>query len=101
VIVLDASAALELVLRTPAGERIAERIVSPDETLHAPHLIDLEVAQVLRRYEAGRSLSAARAWEALEDFMELEMTRYPHEVLLPGSETFARTRRRTMARIAR
>jgi predicted nucleic acid-binding protein len=82
VIVLDASAVLELVLRTPAGERVADRIGSPDETLHAPHLIDLEVAQVLRRYEAGRVLSPSRALEALEDYRDLDLTRYPHEIFL-------------------
>jgi predicted nucleic acid-binding protein len=82
VIVLDASAALELVLGTPAGEKVAERIASPDETLHAPHLIDLEVAQVLRRYEGNRTMSPARAREALDDFTDLEITRYPHEILL-------------------
>ena len=81
-IVLDASAALELLLGTPAGERVAGRIASPDETLHAPHLIDLEVAQVLRRYEASRAMSPARAREALDDFADLEITRYPHEILL-------------------
>ena len=81
-IVLDASAVLELVLRTPAGERVADRIGSPDETLHAPHLIDLEVTQVLRRYEAGRVLSPSRALEALEDYRDLDLTRYPHEIFL-------------------
>jgi len=83
VIVLDASAALELVLHTPAGEIVARRIAPPEESLHAPHLIVLDVAQVLRRYEAIRSLSPARAREALEDFTDLAVTRYPHEVLLP------------------
>lgn len=82
-IVLDASAVLELVLRTPAGDRVADRIEPPDETLHAPHLLDLEVAQVLRRYEAGRTLSPERAREALADFGDLEVTRYPHEIFLP------------------
>jgi predicted nucleic acid-binding protein len=83
VIVLDASAALELILRTPAGEIVAARIAPPGESLHAPHLIDLEVAQVLRRYESSRTLSPERAREALEDFMDLEVTRYSHEALLP------------------
>ena len=81
-IVLDASAVLELVLRTPAGQRVADRIGSPDETLHAPHLIDLEVAQFLRRYEAVRMLSPSRAAEALEDYTNLDLTRYPHEIFL-------------------
>jgi predicted nucleic acid-binding protein len=82
-IVLDASAVLELLLRTPLGRAVAKRIGGSDETLHAPHLIDLEVAQVLRRYEASGVVSRTRAEGALSDFADLEITRYPHDVLLP------------------
>jgi predicted nucleic acid-binding protein len=81
-IVLDASAALELVLGTPAGKTVADRIGATDETLHAPHLIDLEVTQVLRRYEAAHVLSPSRALESLKDFADLDLTRYPHEIFL-------------------
>jgi predicted nucleic acid-binding protein len=48
-IVLDASAAVDWLLQTSAGQRIEKRIYSRNETLHAPHLLDLEVTQVLRR----------------------------------------------------
>jgi len=41
---------LEVLLNTPDGARISDRLFSAGETLHAPHLLDLEVAQVLRRY---------------------------------------------------
>ena len=81
-IVLDASAVLELLLVTEKGDRVAERIASPEETLHAPHLIDLEVAQVLRRWVARRQLDEARAAQALEDLRDLDLNRYPHDVLL-------------------
>lgn len=81
-IVLDASAVLELLLVTETGRRVADRIARPTETLHAPHLIDLEVAQVLRRYVAHRELDAARAGQALDDFRDLDLNRYPHDVLL-------------------
>lgn len=81
-IVLDASAALDLLLVTDKGHRVAERIAAPDETLHAPHLIDLEVVQVLRRYVARRAIGEARAGQALEDFQDLDLNRYPHDVLL-------------------
>ena len=37
-IVVDASAILEVLLKTPAGARVAERLFIPGETLHAPHL---------------------------------------------------------------
>ena len=82
-IVLDASAALELLLVTDKGRSIAERIAPRDESLHAPHLIDLEVAQVLRRYVARVQIPEQRAREALDDFRDLDMNRYPHDVLLP------------------
>ena len=48
-IVLDASAAVDWLLQTSAGQHIEKRIYSQNETLHAPHLLDLEVTQVLRR----------------------------------------------------
>lgn len=81
-IVLDASAAIELVLHTPTGARVASRLGST-ETMHAPHLIDLEVASVLRRREATNQLTAAEAVAALRDYLALELERYPHELLLP------------------
>lgn len=81
-IVLDASAALELLLVTDKGRRVAERIAPPEETLHAPHLIDLEVAQVLRRYVGRREIAEVRAGQALEDFRDLDLNRYPHDVFL-------------------
>ncbi len=82
-IVVDASVVLELLLRTATGRRAEERLFRPNETLHAPHLLDLEVAQVLRRYCASGTLPAARAEEALEDLIDLPIVRYPHAVLLP------------------
>ncbi len=81
-IVLDASAVLELLLITDKGGRVAQRIGAPEETLHAPHLIDLEVAQVLRRYVNRRQLDEVRAAEALGDLRDLDLSRYPHDVLL-------------------
>jgi predicted nucleic acid-binding protein len=82
-IVVDASVVLELLLRTATGRRAEERLFRPNETLHVPHLLDLEVAQVLRRYCASGALLPARAEEALEDLINLPMARYPHAVLLP------------------
>ncbi len=81
-IVLDASAVLELLLGTDRGNRVAERIARPEETLHAPHLLDLEVAQVLRRYVTRGEIDEVRAGEALEDLQDLDLNRYPHDVFL-------------------
>ena len=82
-IVLDASAAIDWLLQTAAGVRIEQRIFSHRETLHAPHLIDLEVAQVLRRLVREAAISAHRAEQAVEDLLDLRIVRYPHFVLLP------------------
>jgi len=83
VIVLDASAALELLLNTPIAPRMAARVLAPRESLHAPHLIDLEIAQVLRRWERAGLLAPLRGEEALEDLTDLPLERYPHQPLLP------------------
>ncbi len=81
-IVLDASAVLELLLRTPAAAAIERRLFAPGQTLHAPHLIDLEIAQVLRRYEAAGDMTTERAGQALQDFADLPLERYPHDLFL-------------------
>jgi predicted nucleic acid-binding protein len=82
VIVLDASAAVELILWSDAGRRVAERIADPAESLHAPHLIDVEVTQVLRRAEHSRLLEPERAAEALRALGDLGLARYEHGPLL-------------------
>ena len=82
-VVLDASAALELLINSPLAARIAARVLTADESLHAPHLIDLEVAQVLRRWTRRGTLPDARAEEALQDLAALPLARYPHQFLLP------------------
>jgi len=81
-IVLDASAVLELLLNTSAAEAVGARILDPAETLHAPHLLDVEVLQVLRRYARAGDIDARRGRSAIEDLNDLPLTRYPHQVLL-------------------
>jgi predicted nucleic acid-binding protein len=82
-IVLDASAAVDWLLQTSAGQRIENRIYSRNETLHAPHLLDLEVTQVLRRLALQAVVSVHRADQAVRDLLDLRITRYPHLLLLP------------------
>lgn len=81
-IVLDASALVELLLDTPAGRSIAARIANPDLALHVPHLADVEVAQALRRYAKDGELDAGAAVAALEDLRSLDLQRHAHEPLL-------------------
>ncbi len=82
-IVPDASAILEVLLQTPAAEPVEARLFDQSESLHAPYLLDIEVAQVLRRYVARRELMARRGEEALEVLAAFPLARYPHEPLLP------------------
>lgn len=82
-IVVDASAMLEVLLQTPAAARVSRRIFAPGETLHAPHLLDVEIAQALRRYARSGVISSDRGAEALTDLADLPLNRYPHFVLLP------------------
>lgn len=82
-IVLDASAAVDWLLQTPTGQGIENRIYSSNETLHAPHLFDLEVTQVLRRLVLQGVVPVHRADEAVRDLLDLRITRYAHSVLLP------------------
>ena len=81
-IVVDASALLEVLLNTPAGARIGDRLSGTGETLHTPHLLDLEVAQVLRRYAASGEMDPRRGQQALEDLADVPLVRYPHDLLL-------------------
>jgi len=83
VIVLDASAAVDWLLQTSAGQRIEHRIYSARESLHAPHLLELEVTQVLRRLVREETIPASRAHQAMQDLLDLRITRYPHFLLLP------------------
>lgn len=81
-IVLDASATVDWLLQTPAGARIEDRLYSRRESLHAPHLLDLEVAQVLRRLVRQGIVGVNRAEEAVRDLLDLRINRYPHVMLL-------------------
>ena len=71
-IAVDASAALSALLNDGSARRALA-----SEQLHAPHLIDSEVASGLRRMVAAEQLSADAGWTALDAFRRLGMTRYP------------------------
>jgi predicted nucleic acid-binding protein len=81
-IVLDASAVVELLLGTELGRWIAVRIADPALGLHAPHLMDVEVAQALRRYVQEGELDRGTARAALADLHSLDIERHAHEPLL-------------------
>ena len=81
-IVVDASALLEVLLRTSFAKAVEDRLFAPQQTLHAPHLLDVEAAQVIRRYAANREIDGERGRAALADLAEFPVRRYPHDFLL-------------------
>lgn len=78
--VIDASAAVEYLLRTTLGLKIAEVIV--DAFLIAPALLDVEVLSVLRRAVLHKKLAEQRAAEALEDLIDWQVDRIGHQQLI-------------------
>jgi predicted nucleic acid-binding protein len=82
VIVLDASALVELVLGTATGHRVGERIADPAEGLHIPHLADVEVVEALRRFVRAGEVDAAAAATALDEYRALDLQRNAHEPFL-------------------
>ena len=80
--VVDASALLEFLLQTPLGSRVEARLFRDEDEFHAPHLVDVEVTQGLRRLVRAGEVSSARAVEALEDLADLDLHRHAHLELL-------------------
>ena len=80
-IVLDASAAIEVLIGEP-NETLAARLARA-AVLHAPHLLDTEVLHVLRRLEQQGRLTGDEVGAARQLFGLLEIDRYPHIPLSP------------------
>ena len=77
-IVVDASALLEFLLQTSLGARVEARLFGEEAELHAPHLLDVEIAQGLRRLVRTGEVSSARAEEAIADLTDLDLHRHAH-----------------------
>lgn len=80
-VVVDASAILEMLLTRPVAPRLRGRFQN-EERLHAPHLIDVEVMHVLRRYGRGGEVELLRARAAIDDHLRLPIDRHSHEPFL-------------------
>jgi len=79
-VVIDASALIELLLDAARFPRIEE--IVRDHELHAPHLLDIEIVHSLRHAVLGKRLSAARAFAALQDYTDLPIRRHSHDRLV-------------------
>lgn len=81
-LVVDASAATELLLGRPAARRVDELLRAHAFDLHVPHLFDVEVTSAVRRAVALGEASPDRGAEAVTDLLDLPLERYPHALLL-------------------
>ena len=70
-IVVDASALLEVLLRSTLALAAEARLFAPGESLNAPHLLAVEVVQPLTRYCGAGALDPKRAEQALADLADL------------------------------
>ncbi len=81
-IVVDASAMTEFLLQTSLGSQVETRLFRDADAIHAPHLLDVEVVQALRRLVRAGDVLPHRAEEALEDLIGLDVHRHSHIDLL-------------------
>ena len=75
-IVIDASAVLEILARTAAGLELETVLLDSD--LHAPHVIDLEVLNAIGRWERTGVIRRGEAAPILDAFLSMGITRYSH-----------------------
>jgi predicted nucleic acid-binding protein len=81
-IVVDASALIEVLFRTSAAAGIEHRLFAGQTTLHIPHLADIEIAQVIRRYVMAGEFDAQRGHLALADLADFPLQRHAHLIML-------------------
>jgi predicted nucleic acid-binding protein len=79
-VVVDASVAVEYLLRTRLGEAVAPRLEG--EELVAPELLDAEVLAVLRRAVHTGELAEDRARMAIADLVDWGLRRLSHRFLV-------------------
>ena len=82
--VADASVVVDMFLGMggQAGDDLRARL-SRQEVISAPHLLDAEVAQALRRLSMQGEMAINRATGSLHELAELPLVRYSHTGLLP------------------
>lgn len=79
-IVIDTSAVVDALVGHPANPHLLALLA--DRELHAPALIDYEVASALRGHALAGKLDAGQVDRAVEDFADLTITRYPLTTML-------------------
>ena len=73
-IVVDSSALVNALVADPADPHLLALL--SDEDLHAPALLDFEVASALRGHLLSGKLQPVRAEEAVDDFATMQISRH-------------------------
>lgn len=81
--VVDATVLAEYLGDAAQAELAHARLLAHRPALWAPHLIDAEVGQTLRRGVRRGEIAAAAAAEALDDLMTMQLRRVKHRKLIP------------------
>ncbi len=82
-IVIDCSALLALLL-DPQGNASIAAVIEGAESLVAPDLIDVEMMSALRRLENFRRISPLVADRAVDQYLLLQIERFPAHELVPS-----------------
>ena len=83
-IVADASVVVDLLLYPDsAAAHALTRRFARREVICAPHLMDAEIGQTLRRFTLRGEISAIRAVQSFDDLAGLPIRRYGQAELLP------------------
>lgn len=82
-IVPDAAVVVAVLIDAPGAAAIERRIFESHEPLHAPALIDVEVANSLRRYARPKTLDEATGLDRLLTLQRFPIARHAHAHLLP------------------
>ena len=82
-VVADASALIEYVLRTPTGDVLSAHLEDARLAVAIPHSCDVEVVAACRKAVMAGKLAPARAAEALADYLDLPLERYGDPGFVP------------------
>ena len=81
-IVVDASIVVEVLLRSDAGTALEKRLFRGADPLHAPHMLDVEVAHALRRCALHGEIDERQGRDSVGDLAAMAIERHGHQPLL-------------------
>ena len=74
---MDASVLFAALAGDAAGGDRARSLMSGASDIHVPHLVDLEVLSILRRFVRTGAMSEARCLAVVDNLRSLPLRRYP------------------------